>query len=312
MTFDEFLEFIGQKIAPYTLSEVGEINMAVIYDNYPMELILECVEIGMSRYIKYNESGVPIADSVQDFVNKLGGIVHNKSLNCIEREINHIKSAGRNAFIMWKNRQAESILYDYAAALKSLSRTDEQIASDLKRNVLSLVSRCDSWAQWCEVMCSRIDDIERWNRLDEILGGAYTAQLIPNEIYNSADEYVRSLCRQINVCFELKLYDCASAVMRKLLETLIIGTYRRLRVDGDITQTGGMYYVSLERMILNIRRNTQINIDEDIKNLLFDFMNFGLNEVRSFSFLASDRSVAPEAYKFNKIVGYFINLNNSK
>ena len=312
MTFDEFLEFIGQKIAPYTLSEVGEINMAVIYDNYPMELILECVEIGMSRYIKYNESGVPIADSVQDFVNKLGGIVHNKSLNCIEREINHIKSAGRNAFIMWKNRQAESILYDYAAALKSLSRTDEQIASDLKRNVLSLVSRCDSWAQWCEVMCSRIDDIERWNRLDEILGGAYTAQLIPNEIYNSADEYVRSLCRQINVCFELKLYDCASAVMRKLLETLIIGTYRRLRVDGDITQKGGMYYVSLERMILNISRNTQINIDEDIKNLLFDFMNFGLNEVRSFSFLTSDRAVAPEAYKFNKIVGYFINLNNSK
>ncbi|MCI5537624.1 MAG: hypothetical protein MR390_02750 [Oscillospiraceae bacterium] len=312
MTFDEFLEFIGQKIAPYTLSEVGEINMAVIYDNYSMELILECVEIGMSRYIKYNESGVPIPDSVQNFVNKLGGIVHNKSLNCIEREVNHIKSAGRNAFTMWKNRQAESILSDYVEALKSLSRTDEQIASDLKKNVLSLVSRCDSWVQWSEAMCSRIDDIERWNRLDEILGGVYTAQLIPDEIYNSADEYVRSLCRQINVCFELKLYDCVAAVMRKLLETLIIGTYRRFHIDCDITQKGGMYYVSLERMILNIRRNTQINIDEDIKNLLFDFINFGLNEVRSFAFLTSDRAVAPEAYKFNKIVGYFINLNNSE
>ncbi len=312
VTFDEFLEFIGQKISPHTLSEVGEINMALIYDNYPIDLILECVEIGMSKYITYNESGVPVRDSVQDFVNKLGGIVYNKSLNCTEREINHIKSAGRKTFSMWKNRQAESILSAYTDALKSLSRTDEQIASDLRKNVLSLVNRCNSWSEWCGVMCSKIDDIERWSRLDEILGGEYTARLIPEEVYNCADEYTRSLCRQINVCFELKLYDCTAAVMRKLLEALIIGAYRRLRIDGDITQRGGMYYAPLERMILNICRNTEINIDEDIKNLLFEFMNFGLNEVRTFSYPATDRFVVPVAFKFNKIVRYFISLNNSK
>ena len=161
-------------------------------------------------------------------------------------------------------------------------------------------------------MCSKNDDIERWSRLDEILGGEYTARLIPEEVYNCADEYTRSLCRQINVCFELKLYDCTAAVMRKLLEALIIGAYRRLRIDGDITQRGGMYYAPLERMILNICRNTEINIDEDIKNLLFEFMNFGLNEVRTFSYPATDRFVVPVAFKFNKIVRYFISLNNSK
>ena len=52
MTFDEFLDYISQKIAPYSLSPVGEVNMAVIYDNYPMDLILECVDIGIEKYFE--------------------------------------------------------------------------------------------------------------------------------------------------------------------------------------------------------------------------------------------------------------------
>ena len=132
MTFDEFLDYISQKIAPYSLSPVGEVNMAVIYDNYPMDLILECVDIGIEKYFEYNESGVPVQDSVKKFTNKLGGIVHNKSLGCVSQVTNHIKSVGKNIFCQWNNRTCESILNDYVQVLRDANGRMKKLRTILK------------------------------------------------------------------------------------------------------------------------------------------------------------------------------------
>lgn len=306
MTFDEFLDYISQKIAPYSLSPVGEVNMAVIYDNYPMDLILECVDIGIEKYFEYNESGIPVQDSVKKFTNKLGGIVHNKSLGCVSQVSNHIKSVGKKIFCQWNNRTCESILNDYVQVLRDAKWTDEEIADDLKRGALRLAMTCSSWTQWIEVMCGWINDIKRWSRIERIAGEQYTLCVIPKDIYSTAPAYPASLCRQANASFEMRLYDCTLASMRKLLEYLIAETFRRYRLDGEITENGGMYYASLERMIIKLRYNQDINIDGYIMDLLWSYMNFGRCKITDFSFITTDRAIVPFACNYNKIVRYFM------
>ena len=104
----------------------------------------------------------------------------------------------------------------------------------------------------------------------------------------------------------MRLYDCTLASMRKLLEYLIAETFRRYRLDGEITENGGMYYASLERMIIKLRYNQDINIDGYIMDLLWSYMNFGRCKVTDFSFITTDRAIVPFACNYNKIVRYFM------
>lgn len=91
MSFDEFADFVESKIAPFTLNESGRSGIALLYNRYPLELLEECINIGINQYFKYDGNGEPIKESVEKFLNKIGGIAYNKSQSPLTQEINHLK-----------------------------------------------------------------------------------------------------------------------------------------------------------------------------------------------------------------------------
>ena len=74
MTAAEFIDYIEGKIYPYTLRENGRANISSLFRKYSEELLIECVDIGISQYFQYDLNGDLIQDSAQQFLNKLGGI----------------------------------------------------------------------------------------------------------------------------------------------------------------------------------------------------------------------------------------------
>ena len=86
---------INEKIAPYTLNERGKSDLSQIVRKYPYDLLLECIDIGITNYIRFDEDGVVTRESVQKFLSKLGGIAYNKSRSPIEQEIYHLKNKGK-------------------------------------------------------------------------------------------------------------------------------------------------------------------------------------------------------------------------
>lgn len=92
MSFDEFADFVESKIAPFTLNESGRSGIALLYNRYPLGLLEECINIGITQYFKYDGNGEPTKESVENFLNKIGGIAYNKSQSPLTQEINHLKS----------------------------------------------------------------------------------------------------------------------------------------------------------------------------------------------------------------------------
>ena len=79
--------------------------------------MLGCIDIGITKYFRFDENGIVTQGSVQTFLSKLGGIAFNKSRSPIEQEIYHLKNKGKARFTYWNNDIADKSSHDYVAVL---------------------------------------------------------------------------------------------------------------------------------------------------------------------------------------------------
>lgn len=95
MNTKEFIDYIEEKICSYKLRENGRAELSSLFRKYSEELLIECIDIGISQYFQYDSNGNLTQNSVEQFLNKLGGIVYNKFCNPIDQEVYHQKNKCR-------------------------------------------------------------------------------------------------------------------------------------------------------------------------------------------------------------------------
>ncbi|MGI5950144.1 hypothetical protein [Peptoniphilus sp.] len=191
---------INEKIYPFKLNEKGKSDLAHLTTNYSYELLVECINIGVSQYFKYNEDGDLLQDSVNTFLDKLGGIAYIKSLTPIEQEIRRIDNKGKSNFTYWNNQTANYILNKYIRALRSAKWTDEQIYVDLKTEVISLINSSRNWSEWTSSMEKWIDDIYSWDVIDDTTI-EQNETILPSAIFYGLQQNFQSICKQINASY---------------------------------------------------------------------------------------------------------------
>lgn len=217
-------EIINEKISPYTLNDVGDAKISIIIRKYPYDLLIECIDIGIATYIKYDKEGHPTKRSVQNFIEKLGGIAYNKSRNPIDQELYHIRNICKNFDFYWDHHRSNEILQRYVEALRKQKWSEEEILHDLKIEVIGLCYSCKSWNEWSSVMETWISDIDNWSKQDESLI-TQNGTILPSSLFSNLSTNVQSICKQINASYENNLYDCAAVMMRRLLEDLLVLSY---------------------------------------------------------------------------------------
>lgn len=124
---------INEKIRPFSLNEKGHADIARLTTQYSYDILKECIDIGVAKYFRYGNNGLLLKESVDNFLNKLGGIAHNKSLPPIEQEILRLKNKGKYTFSYWKDDIADEILHDYVNTLR-VHWTEQMVVEDLKCN----------------------------------------------------------------------------------------------------------------------------------------------------------------------------------
>ena len=87
---------INEKIHPFSLNEKGLADVSQLVRTYSYDLLLECIDIGVSTYFRYDDDGNVTQESVQTFIKKLGGIAFNKSRTPVDQEIYHLKNKGKS------------------------------------------------------------------------------------------------------------------------------------------------------------------------------------------------------------------------
>ena len=291
---------INEKISPFRLNEKGKSTISQLVNNYPYDLLVESIDIGASQYFRYDDEGYLTQESVANFINKLGGIAYNKSLNPIEQEIKKINNKGKASFNYWNYQSANSILNNYIRALKSSKWTDEQIYSDLKTEVISLINSSRNWSEWSSNMEKWINDIYGWDVEDDITI-EQNETILPLAIFNGLQQNFQSICKQINASYEHNLYDCAAVMMRRLLEGLLIMVYQSNGIESEIKNKNGRH-LTLDKIIKNAENNSELSLSVNTKNNMYKFKNLGNYSAHKIWYNTTKKDIEPLVFDYRVII----------
>jgi len=291
---------INDKISPYSLNERGKAELAQTIRKYPYELLIECIDIGIERYFRYDEKGTLTQESVGKFLDKLGGIAYNKSQNPIDQEISHIKNKCKKIYAYWNDFKAEDILARYILALRKSDWTDNQILKDLETEVNRLSSSSTSWSQWSAAMEKWIEDINHWGDEDSI-SIEQDGTILPSSIFENLSQNIQSLCKQINASYENNLFDCTAVMMRRLLEGLLVLSYQNFGVEKEITEKNGRHS-TLDKIIKNAEQNTELALSANTRKDMAIFKGLGNYSAHKIWYNSTQQDIKPHILKYRVII----------
>lgn len=301
VSFDEFIEFIEGKIAPFTLNEKRRSEIALLYNRYPLEFLYECINIGISRYFGYDENGNLTNKSVEDFLNKIGGIAYNKSQSPIIQEISHIKGIAKKAFTYWDGNRADEILFDYITALKNAGWSEYKITVDLKTEVVGLISKSYSWPQWCNSMRRWINDIHQWEK-DDDTEIKHEGTILSDTIFQGTPSYIQNLCKQINASYENNLFDCSAVIMCRLLEILLVLSYQNMNMESEIMSKNENRHIAFDKIIKNAEQNQKLSLSQNTKKDISIFKDLGNYSAHKIWYNCTQKDIQPNILKYRAII----------
>ena len=291
---------INDKIAPYSLNESGKAQLAQIVRKYPYELLIECIDIGIEKYFRYDENGDLTQESVNIFLNKIGGIAYNKSQGPIEQEISHIKNKLKKRYSYWNISKAEEILTRYISALKKTGWTDNQILKDLQTEVNRLGNSSRNWSQWTDAMENWIEDVNHWGDEDNT-SIDQDGTILPSPIFENLSPNIQTLCKQINASYENNLFDCTAVMMRRLLEGLLVLSYQNLEIEKEITEKSG-WHSTLDKIIKNAEQNVKLALSANTRKDMLLFKDLGNYSAHKIWFNSTQQDIKPHILKYRVII----------
>ena len=290
---------INERISPYSLNDIGKADISRIVRQYPYELLLECIDIGVSNYFKYDEKGCLTKESVDTFLNKIGGIAYNKSRTPVEQEIYHLKNKGNYKFSYWNSQRADDLLHDYVQALYSQGWSENMVLDDLRGDSALMMNKSNNWSDWRSTIEQWIYDVKHWNEEDNVTV-EQLGTVLPDALFSSLPSNVQSLCKQINASYENNLFDCTAVIMRRLLETLLVLSYQKAGIESDIMN--GNYHVTLDKIIKNAEQNVTLALSSNTKKDMALFKDLGNYSAHKIWYNCTQGDIKPHVLKYRAII----------
>lgn len=301
MTVEEFINYVEERTSPFTFLENGRSQLSELFRKYPEPFLLDCIDVGIKQYFRYNKDGELIQESVSQFLNKLGGIAYNKSRSPIEQELNRIKSTCRHTYSYWNDGQADDILVRYVYALRKAAWSDEQILNDLQTEVKRISKSSRNWSQWSGTMERWIEDIEKWDTNDDATIQE-SGTILPSQLFENIASYnIQAICKQINASYENNLYDCTCVMMRRLLEGLLVLTYQNYGIEEEITDKSG-WHLTLDKIIKNASQNSILALSANTKRDMALFKDIGNYSAHKIWYNATKQDIEPHMLKYRVII----------
>jgi len=185
-------DYAHAKIKPLTINENGDNIIRTLLKRFSIEELLNAIDISATNYVKYSDKGIPTEESVENFINKLGGILFNRSLKPIDKKLSQIRNKAKSEFYYFNLRSGIVLLNQYVSALRKYWRySDEQILEDLNNELSPKLDETEKWTDWREILELWINSIKNKNeaetpklntdRTEEQLGAYLRGRIIATE-----------------------------------------------------------------------------------------------------------------------------------
>lgn len=97
--------------------------------------------------------------------------------------------------------------------------------------------------------------------------------LLNKDIFSGYTGYLDKLFFQANHCYENNCYDACATMLRRILEILLIKSYENLKIEDEIKDNNGNYFM-LEKICNNAKNNKTLNLSR-LRNNLDSFRDLG-------------------------------------
>lgn len=97
---------------------------------------------------------------------------------------------------------------------------------------------------------------------------------LSRDVWKDTRGYIEKVCEQMNGCYQFEFYDAASVMMRRLVETLIIEAYEKLKRENEIKDSNGNYLM-LRDLVARAVGQTPIGLGRDAKEALGKIKEMG-------------------------------------
>ena len=155
-------DYWASLMEPYSLNENGHKTLDQLMKKFSVDDVLESIDIATKKYLKYDNEGNIVKESVEDAFNKVGGICALKKMPAINQKLAYVKGICKNRFSYWDQRKGSIILNYYVDALKKNGWNEEQIVNDIENEVISKTKECSNWSEWKSIIEQWTDDINNW------------------------------------------------------------------------------------------------------------------------------------------------------
>lgn len=292
---------ISEKIYPYILNEKGAANISQLARQYSYELLLECIDIGVSSYFRYDDEGKLTGESVDVFLNRLGGIAYNKSRSPLDQEIEHLKNIGKASFAYWNSVRADELLHSYIDELVLFGWSESMILRDLRGETVRMMNNSKNWSVWSSTMLQWIEDIKQWSAEDTV-SVEQLGTVLPDTLFVNVHTNIQRICKQINASYENNLFDCAAVLMRRLLESLLVLSYQKNDIEADIMDKSGNHHITLDKIIKNAEQNTKLALSASTKKEMCLFKDLGNYSAHKIWYNCTQQDIKPHILKYRAII----------
>lgn len=161
---NQVIQHINSKIGNFSLNNNGERTLKKLINKFNLSDILESIDLSAKKYLKYDSSDNLTEESVENFINKIGGILNLQNKPPIERKMAYIRGICRHRFSYWDNSRGAIILCEYVNALKEHGYTNREILEDLEDEVEPKTKQAKNWSEWRCLIEGWTDDIKKWKK----------------------------------------------------------------------------------------------------------------------------------------------------
>jgi hypothetical protein len=163
-TDEMVISYIENKIENFSLNESGKKKIPSLTIKYDLADILESVDLSASKYLRFDNDGNITHESVEEFINKIGGILVNKNKPPIEQKASYVKGICRNRFNYWNPQTGSIVLNNYINALRDYGWSDERILDDIENEVIPKTKEARNWTAWRSLIEKWTEDVNGWER----------------------------------------------------------------------------------------------------------------------------------------------------
>lgn len=125
--------------------------------------------------------------------------------------------------------------------------------------------------------------------------------IVPEIDYQKTRGYIEALAKQMNAAYELNIFDGCAVLMRRLVEVLLILSYRHLGIENEIHDANGNY-VTLDGIINNAKQNQKLALSRNSKQHIDMYRQLGNFSAHRIEYICRREYIQPHIQDYRALI----------